>query len=159
MKLLLLPIIVFTVTYILTYAQPAKKVTPIQSKSHKEVRFLEAPKPPVISDRNVSRDNVVSSLNPLETQVKKVSDEVFGEEHWLALHILIMKESSWNPKAINPTSEACGLGQALPCSKLLNVCGTLDDVKCQVRWITNYIASRYGNPTNALAFHDRHNWY
>lgn len=80
----------------------------------------------------------------------------FGEHEWGAMQILIGKESGLNPYAINPTSGACGMFQALPCSKL--PC-ELSDVACQVNWGMNYIKNRYGTPSNALDFHKRNNWY
>lgn len=49
-------------------------------------------------------------------------------------------ESGNNPAAINPTSGACGIGQALPCSKL--PC-SLDDYGCQDAWFTSYMEQRY----------------
>ncbi|MEK6879068.1 MAG: hypothetical protein AABY22_05640, partial [Nanoarchaeota archaeon] len=56
---------------------------------------------------------------------------------------------SFNPYAINSSSGACGLGQALPCSKMK--CD-LSDTACQISWTINYIKDRYGNPTNAYRF-------
>ena len=54
---------------------------------------------------------------------------------------IYMKESSNNHRAINPSSGACGIGQALPCSKL--PC-SLDDYECQDQWFTeSYMKPRY----------------
>jgi hypothetical protein len=46
-------------------------------------------------------------------------------------------------------SGACGLGQALPCSKMGNAYGSAEG---EIEWTYNYIANRYGNPSNAWAF-------
>ncbi len=81
--------------------------------------------------------------------------EYFGDDSMVAGE-LISRESSLNPHAINPTSGACGLGQALPCGKM--EC-SLDDVDCQLAWVKEYIDARYGDVQTALAFHDRNNWY
>lgn len=52
--------------------------------------------------------------------------------------------------AINPTSGACGIGQALPCSKL--PC-TLEDYACQDEWFTNdYMIPRYSTWAKAWAY-------
>lgn len=75
---------------------------------------------------------------------------------WPSATELICKESSFNPQAINRSSGACGLHQALPCSKMN--C-SLDDVDCQLDWGKNYIASRYGTVTKALEFHLKNGWY
>lgn len=73
--------------------------------------------------------------------------------------ILIHKESSWNTHAVNKSSGACGLAQALPCSKMLGQIGTLDNYQGQIDWMTGYLENRYGNPTNALHHHLNVGWY
>jgi len=82
---------------------------------------------------------------------------------WIALagvtdvanaYTLIMRESGCNPNAVNRSSGACGIPQALPCSKL----GTNDPVE-QIRWMQNYVVRRYGSWAGAVAFHNANNWY
>jgi hypothetical protein len=79
----------------------------------------------------------------------------FGTE-WRKWAELIARESSFNPQAVNPSSGACGLGQALPCEKM--GC-ELSDVNCQLAWVENYVTNRYGDIDKTLAHHDRTNWY
>lgn len=67
---------------------------------------------------------------------------------------LIRRESGCNPNAVNRNSGACGIPQALPCSKL----GTNDPI-AQIRWMQNYVISRYGGWAQAVAWHNSHNWY
>lgn len=81
--------------------------------------------------------------------------EAFGEE-WRQASELVCRESSFNNEAINPTSGACGLFQALPCEKM--GC-SLDDVDCQIAWGKDYIENRYKSVDKALAFHDEKGWY
>lgn len=69
---------------------------------------------------------------------------------------IYMHESGNNPGAINRGSGACGLGQALPCSKMN--C-SLSDYGCQDAWFTNYMKSRYGTWENAMAFWISHKWW
>jgi outer membrane biosynthesis protein TonB len=83
----------------------------------------------------------------------------WGEDEWPAMHYILDHESGSNPYAVNPRSGACGIPQALPCSKLLKVIGSLDNVDGQLDWMVGYVASRYGTPTKARAFHLTHNWY
>ena len=72
---------------------------------------------------------------------------------------IVRRESSYQPNAQNPTSTAYGLAQFLDT--------TWDDVGCvktsdpgtQIACMAAYIESRYGTPGNALAFHNRNNWY
>jgi hypothetical protein len=83
-----------------------------------------------------------------------------SEGEWAALEQLWTKESSWNPDAVNPSSGACGIPQALPCEKMSKAG---DDYRTnpetQIRWGLEYIGSRYGSPSAAWAFWQRMNWY
>ncbi len=78
----------------------------------------------------------------------------FGAQHWPALYAMWQRESGWNPAARNRSSGACGIPQALPCSKI----GDMTPAG-QITWGLGYIASRYGNPTNAWHFWQIHHWY
>lgn len=69
---------------------------------------------------------------------------------------IYMKESGNNPYAVNKSSGACGLAQALPCSKMNCALG---DYACQDQWATNYMLNRYGTWENAKAFWLSHNWW
>lgn len=85
---------------------------------------------------------------------QKIKD-TFGSE-WVLATELISRESSLNPQAINPTSGACGLGQALPCSKMK--C-ELTDITCQLNWVRSYVSGRYGSLQAAINHHNMTGWY
>jgi phage-related minor tail protein len=90
-------------------------------------------------------------------QISKARGWVLG--HWREL---VDRESGGDPQAVNPSSGAAGLAQALPPSKYppgaWPYTGPASAVK-QIQWMANYISGRYGTPTAALGFHDAHNWY
>lgn len=69
---------------------------------------------------------------------------------------IYQKESGNRTDAINASSGACGLGQALPCSKM--GC-SLSDYACQDAWFTNYAMQRYGSWENAQAFWLANHWW
>lgn len=71
---------------------------------------------------------------------------------------LIINESGCNPNAVNPDSGACGIPQALPCSKIAH-CGV--EPVCQLRWMDQYVKGRYGSWDGALsAWNSRYpHWY
>lgn len=99
----------------------------------------------------VTATPVKEVLNPFNKKSPKgiaweINKTRFGIEHWSALEELITNESGWNPFATNDGSGACGLGQALPCSKM--ECENWD-YECQVNWVADYIQDRYENPTKA----------
>jgi hypothetical protein len=72
-----------------------------------------------------------------------------------ALDFIFTNESGWDPYAVNPSSGAAGIPQALGHGNVF----ALGDWKAQVDWGINYIAGQYGNPNNAAAFWRAHNWY
>lgn len=84
-----------------------------------------------------------------ETPAAPVKQAQGGATEAEAKAFIYFKESTNNPKAINASSGACGLGQALPCSKL--PC-SLDDRACQDEWFTNYMKGRYGSWSAAKAY-------
>lgn len=71
------------------------------------------------------------------------------QSEWVFAEELIMNESSWNQYAINSSSGACGLTQALPCNKM--PCD-LSDAVCQLKWQRTYVDNRYGTYAAALDF-------
>ena len=75
-----------------------------------------------------------------------------------ATNTLILKESGCRPTAVNPSSGACGIPQALPCSKISH-CGT--EPVCQLKWMDSYVKGRYGTWEAALsAWYSRSpHWY
>lgn len=93
-------------------------------------------------------------LTPKEQAKATLIDMGRGDE-WYAVEYIALKESSWNPHAINEIG-ACGLFQSLPCSKMN--CD-LSDIPCQVRWATNYATQRYGNWHNAYTFWTSNHWW
>jgi hypothetical protein len=99
-------------------------------------------------------DEIISKLKVMYTEWEDAAD-------------LLSHEGGFDPSVKNKTSGACGLPQALPCSKMK--C-TLDDsgIDCQLNWMKDYISGRYGTVTNALNFwnsrtpingKDVGNWY
>ena len=74
------------------------------------------------------------------------------------------KESGWSSTALNPSSGAYGIAQALPSSKYPAAGqpsapdGTAK-VKAQIDWGLQYIQGRYGSITAAWAHEVAKNWY
>lgn len=81
---------------------------------------------------------------------------------WGCLKTLWNRESRWNHRAVNRSSGAGGIPQALPASKMGlgdEFAEWASDPRGQIRWGLGYIAGRYGTPCSALGFHNSHNWY
>jgi hypothetical protein len=97
------------------------------------------------------------SLSEMKRLAKRIAKHkvltTYESKHeWKSLFALWDKESRWDYTADNPRSTAYGIPQ------LLN----MDEKTPMARQIDlglKYIQHRYGTPTKALAFHDRHGWY
>jgi hypothetical protein len=73
---------------------------------------------------------------------------------------IVFHESSWNVHAVNRSSGAYGLVQALPASKLASAgADWRDSAATQIKWGLNYMNSRYGSPCGAWSFWQAHHWY
>lgn len=79
------------------------------------------------------------------------------ESEWKYVDFIVSRESGWNPNATNPTSSACGLAQALPCSKIPGK-GGYDPVTA-LKWQYNYVNERYGGYAGAYNFWTKNHWY
>lgn len=130
--------------------------------------------------RNPDTNNVVSNSAPIETgnsvytyvvtpttaPVADVIDKTFGHQAEDAKELWGRYESGLEPCKINggaincnyKGNRACGIVQALPCSKLTNKC-SLTDVQCQVNWGYEYVHRRYGGAKQALEFRKLNGWY
>lgn len=89
----------------------------------------------------------------------RYAQQVFGNDSTEqgCLGQLWDRESGWNADAVNPTSGAYGIPQALP-----SVHGhpfALGDWRAQIRWGHRYITRRYGDPCSALAHEQAAGWY
>jgi hypothetical protein len=78
----------------------------------------------------------------------------------VALNNIVMAESGWDATAENPSSGAYGIPQALPGSKMASAGQDWKtDPKTQIKWMLEYIRSRYGTPQAAWQFHEANGWY
>lgn len=75
---------------------------------------------------------------------------------WGYVDFIASRESGWNPNATNPTSGACGLIQAYPCSK---VPGNGYDPVDNLRWANGYAVGRYGSWEAAYNFWVANHWW
>jgi len=95
---------------------------------------------------------------------KQVARHLLAHRGWSgqfwALDGIIVRESHWHTWARNPGSGACGIPQALPCSKMASMDSDYrTNPWTQLRWMLRYIEKRYGSPTNAYRFRVSHGWY
>ena len=73
---------------------------------------------------------------------------------------LIMRESGCRVSADNPTSDAYGIPQSLPGSKMASHgADWATNPVTQIRWMQDYVNARYGGFAQANAFQLANNWY
>lgn len=75
---------------------------------------------------------------------------------WPSVDFLVSRESGWRVDALNTSSGACSLVQALPCSKLGP---KWRDPVVALKWQYQYVKERYGGYAQAVAFWKIHSWY
>lgn len=117
--------------------------------------------PPHLNKTEAAQPSKVATtskeVTPPVTVVEAVQPEIpapMPEDQ--AKAYIYQHESGNNPESINQSSGACGLGQALPCSKL--PC-SLSDYACQDAWFTDYMLSRYGSWANAQSFWEANGYW
>lgn len=110
---------------------------------------------PTLADVEAGEPLVVDKpILSLREKAEQMVEEAFGKGQFKAFDAIITHESHWNPNAVNSSSGACGLGQALPCSKISD-----HSEDGQLKWVISYIADRYGTPNHAWSFWRTHLWY
>lgn len=135
-------------------AAEAKRIIEQQKKAAQAARIAPAQKPKETPRPVALAPAAPQPAGDVEERLKAATVAAFGEGHWPAMRNIIMRESGMNPNARNPSSGACGLFQALPCSKMG---GT--GVENQIQWGIGYVRARYGTPQQAWAFWLANHWY
>lgn len=147
-------IIIATICVFVAYLLPANLArtteTGIQIKPIKQIQAVQAVSHP--------QKEQVAPIVPEPVKTAPSGSNVFNGSGDYYLDWIISHESGGNPYAVNSIG-ACGLGQSLPCSKVLSVCGSLDNVSCQIDWVRNYCISRYGSTLAAYNFWVANRWY
>ncbi|GAB3663583.1 hypothetical protein GCM10027589_27280 [Actinocorallia lasiicapitis] len=115
-------------------------------------------------DAKREAERIAKLPNPSSAENKRLGkqlNEVKGwGSCWSALETLWTHESHWNERADNPWSDAYGIPQALPGSKMASAGPNWQtNASTQIAWGLSYIGARYGNPCKAWAFWQSHNWY
>lgn len=140
--------------------EPKVTISVGQSNDEKEAQITaqkEAAKKraEVIARSTPKRVDFVAKGDVQKLAEQKV-DQTWGDSQWSAFNIIVQKESGWVVGNKNRHSGACGLGQALPCSKMGSAYG---NAAGEIDWTINYISNRYGTPSIALAHHRSYGWY
>jgi hypothetical protein len=89
-----------------------------------------------------------------------VVDRGWASVEFDCLNALWRKESGWNHFALNTSSGAYGIPQALPGEKMATAgADWATNPETQIRWGLGYIEGRYGTPCQAWDHSVQRNWY
>ncbi|MER7305933.1 MULTISPECIES: aggregation-promoting factor C-terminal-like domain-containing protein [Streptomyces] len=93
-------------------------------------------------------------------QIQAMARQMVGAGQFQCFSNIVDHESSWNYRAVNASSGAYGLFQALPGSKMSSVGADWQtNPATQIKWGLNYMDSRYGSPCEAWTFWQANHWY
>ncbi|MEU6364508.1 transglycosylase SLT domain-containing protein [Streptomyces sp. NPDC046931] len=93
-------------------------------------------------------------------QIQAMARQMVGAGQFQCFSNIVDHESSWNYRAVNASSGAYGLFQALPGSKMSSVGADWQtNPATQIKWGLNYMNSRYGSPCEAWSFWQANHWY
>ncbi|MER7185160.1 transglycosylase SLT domain-containing protein [Streptomyces hyaluromycini] len=93
-------------------------------------------------------------------QIQAMAQQMVASGQYQCFSNIVDHESSWNYQAVNASSGAYGLFQALPGSKMSSVGADWQtNPATQIKWGLNYMNSRYGSPCEAWSFWQANHWY
>ena len=93
-------------------------------------------------------------------QIQAMAQQMVPSGQWQCFSNIVDHESSWNYRAVNPSSGAYGLFQALPAGKYVSAGADWQtNPATQIKWGLNYMNDRYGSPCDAWSFWQSNHWY
>ncbi|MGD1222764.1 MULTISPECIES: lytic transglycosylase domain-containing protein [Streptomyces] len=137
--------------------QAAEKAAEKAEKEAKERKAAQE-----AASRSATRDASSFSVQSSYTvaQIQAMARQMVPSGQFQCFSNIVDHESSWNYKAVNASSGAYGLFQALPGSKMSSVGSDWQtNPATQIKWGLNYMDSRYGSPCEAWTFWQANNWY
>ncbi len=141
----------------------AEKQSPSSSPSatpSKSEASKAAPQPSLTSSPSPSLSSLLVRKPFPKPTPKEFAKEKVGSKQFSCLNHLWHHESEWNEKAVNSSSGAYGIPQALPGSKMKSAGSDWKtNPFTQVKWGVNYIEDRYGTPCNAWEHFNEKGWY
>ncbi|MCX4905759.1 transglycosylase SLT domain-containing protein [Streptomyces sp. NBC_00878] len=115
-----------------------------------------------VASRSTTRDpsSFPAQSSYTVAQVQDMARQIVPADQFQCFSNIVDHESSWNYRADNPTSDAYGLVQALPGSKMSSAgADWATNPATQIKWGLSYMDSRYGSPCGAWSFWQANNWY
>ncbi|MGP4005573.1 transglycosylase SLT domain-containing protein [Streptomyces sp. 4N124] len=114
------------------------------------------------ASRSASRD--ASDFAPQSSysiaEIQSMAQSMVASDQFQCFSNIVDHESDWNYQAVNPSSGAYGLFQALPGTKMSSAGSDWQtNPATQIKWGLSYMNDRYGSPCGAWDFWQANNWY
>lgn len=132
--------------------EAAKKAAEAAAKERAEAKSAAS------RSKDISDFPVASSYSI--AQIQAMARQLVPSGQFQCFSNIVDHESDWNYKAVNPSSGAYGMFQALPGSKMSSVGADWQtNPATQIKWGLNYMNDRYGSPCEAWTFWQANHWY
>ncbi|WP_037864106.1 transglycosylase SLT domain-containing protein [Streptomyces sp. NRRL S-340] len=93
-------------------------------------------------------------------QIQAIARQMVPSGQFQCFSNIVSHESGWNMNAVNASSGAYGLFQALPAGKYASAgADWRTNPATQIKWGLNYMNSSYGSPCGAWSFWQTNHWY
>ncbi|MEV5016906.1 transglycosylase SLT domain-containing protein [Streptomyces sp. NPDC053780] len=114
------------------------------------------------ASRDAQRDSTSFAVQSSYStgQIQAMARQMVPSGQFQCFSNIVDHESSWNHQAVNPSSGAYGLFQALPAGKYASAgADWRTNPATQIKWGLSYMDNRYGSPCEAWAFWQANHWY
>ncbi|WAU85183.1 transglycosylase SLT domain-containing protein [Streptomyces sp. Qhu-G9] len=115
-----------------------------------------------VASRSATRDasSFATQSSYTVAEIQAMARQIVPADQFQCFSTIIDHESDWNYRADNPTSDAYGLMQALPGSKMSSAgADWATNPATQIKWGLGYMNDRYGSPCEAWSFWQANNYY
>ncbi|MEV6741771.1 lytic transglycosylase domain-containing protein [Streptomyces sp. NPDC051104] len=93
-------------------------------------------------------------------QIQAMASQMVAADQFQCFSHIVDHESGWNYHAVNASSGAYGLFQALPAGKYASAGADWQtNPATQIKWGLNYMNTSYGSPCKAWSFWQANHWY
>ncbi|GGR99646.1 hypothetical protein GCM10010269_43210 [Streptomyces humidus] len=139
-------------------ARKAAAKTAVAKKEAAEKAAKERAEAKTKASRSAGDFPVQSSYSV--SQIQAMAAQMVPSGQFQCFSNIVDHESSWNYHAVNASSGAYGLFQALPAGKYASAGADWQtNPATQIKWGLNYMDSRYGSPCEAWSFWQANHWY
>ncbi|MCQ9183621.1 MULTISPECIES: aggregation-promoting factor C-terminal-like domain-containing protein [Streptomyces] len=139
-------------------ARKAAAETAVAKKEAAEKAAKERAEAKTKASRSAGDFPILSSYST--SQIQAMAAQMVPGGQFQCFSNIVDHESSWNYHAVNASSGAYGLFQALPAGKYASAGSDWQtNPATQIKWGLNYMDSRYGSPCEAWSFWQANHWY